>query len=179
MSSPTINFAAQFTDPTYLENVYLALFTLLKQSIFASNVTLQSSWRTVMAPDRVDQSQQPALVLVNGPIDIVQKEFALAKVTMGAIAVIYLWADGAAAGDQNPSNLAATQANYLIWGLMNTFNQVINQNAVTGPFMPPYQRQTLGGLVYHAWIEGKIIPEVQAQQCVITVPILMLAGPSN
>jgi hypothetical protein len=180
MSAPAINFAAQFDDPTYMEQVYSALFSLLKSAVFASGVTLKSSWRAIMAPDRVNTDDQPALVLINGPIDIVQREFSLSKVTFGAVAVIYMMGDGAAAIDQAPGQIPATQANYLIWGLMNAFGQSLESTSAQPKYLQlPNTRQTLGGLVYHAWIEGKIIPEVAAQQCVITVPILMLAGPSE
>jgi hypothetical protein len=54
----------------------------------------------------------------------------------------------------------------LIWGIRKAFETT-----------PPYEKQTLGGLVVHAWIDGEVLPEVTSEQILITVPIYMIAGP--
>jgi len=154
----------QYEDPTYLEAVYAALFSLLQSAVFASGVKLVTSQRAVEIPDEVPIPNQPCLMQIQGPMRAEQKEFALAKWTLTAVAVIYMRADGASVGSQSP--LPATVANYLIWGIKNVFDT-----------QPPYEKQTLGGLVYHTWIEGEVLPEIQDQQIVITIPIFMLAGP--
>lgn len=171
MSSPTFPTVVPFTDPNYLETVYQALFALLQSATFAAGVTLNKSTRAMEAPQQVAAEDQPALILINGPIDVSQGQnqtgaFSLSKVQPTAVAVIYMRADGAAPFDQDPNNTPATVANRLIWGLYNTFNTA-----------PPYQKQELGGIVYHAWIEGAILPEIWNQQVVITIPIRILAGP--
>jgi hypothetical protein len=156
-----------FTDPTYLEEVYAALATLLAGATFAAGVTLKSVRRAFMVPDSVPPADQPALILVQGSLPVEQKDlFSVAKWTFTAVAVIYVRAEGTAPPDQDP--LSVTQANYLIWGIKNVFET-----------KPPYQKQTLGGLVYHAWIEGEVFPNVTSEQILITVPIYMLAGPVN
>ncbi len=154
----------QFEDPAYLEAVYAALFALLQKGVFAGGVKLASAQRVVEIPDQVPVANQPCLMQVQGPMDVSQKEFALAKWTMTAVAVIYLRADTTAT-TADPS-LPATQANYLVWGIANAFAA-----------QPPYEKQTMGGLVYHAWIEGAIHTEIQDQQMVLTIPIYILAGP--
>ncbi len=151
---------AQYDDPDYLEQVYAALFALLSAATFQSGVKLASSQRVVQIPDEVPIANQPCLMQVQGPMRPEQKEFALSKWTVTAVAVIYLRSDGTAA--------AVQQVNYLIWGLKNAFNT-----------QPPYEKQTLGGLVYHAWIEGEVFMETQDEQMVLTLPIFMLAGPSG
>jgi hypothetical protein len=162
MASPVI----QYENPAYMEAVYAALFALLQTATFASGVSLVSYQRVVEIPDEVPAANQPCLMQVQGPMRVEQKEFALAKWTFTAVAVIYLRADGAAAGSQGM--LAATQANYLSWGIQSVFTTT-----------PPYEKQTLGGLVYHAWVEGEVHTEIQDQQVIITVPIYILAGPSG
>ena len=159
----------QFEDPKYLEAVYAALLTQLKTAAFAGGLTLNSSSRAVEIPDKVPTADQPALRLVNGPMRVEQKEFGLAKWTITAVAAVYMRADGSS--DPNVADLAATNANYVVWGLAQ---------ALQPPGTPQqYEKQTLGGLVYHCWIEGEVFTEVQAQQIVIAVPIFILAGPSG
>src|SRR5208282_3586061 len=157
----------QYDDPSYLESVYAALLAQLETASFAGNVTLETVRRTFDVPDEIPAADQPALVLVEGGLLAEQKTaFALTKWTFSALALFYLRADPAA--KQGAGTLPVTQANYLIWGIKGSFDT-----------KPPYGRQTLGGLVQHAWIEGMIIPEVQAEQILISIPIYMLAGPSE
>lgn len=155
--------ATSYDDPKYLEDVYAALFAKLSGATFQGGLTLVTKSRVAEAPDTVPVADQPALRLVQGPMHSEQRQgFTLAKWTLSALAVIYVRADS----DASPNPLPNTVANYLIWGIKNSFNT-----------QPPYQKQTLGGLVYHAWIEGAISPEITSEQILVTVPILMLAGP--
>jgi hypothetical protein len=102
--------------------------------------------------------------MIPGPIHVNQKEiFAVAKWIFTTILMIYIQGD-AAMVDQEP--LSWTQANYVVWAIMNT---------LTAP-PGPYQKQTLNDLVYHCWIEGEIHIEIQAPQVVVTIPVFILAG---
>jgi hypothetical protein len=157
--------ATAFTDPDYLEQVYAALFALLQSATFAGGIKIKSSTRAFMIPDQVAPADMPALILVEGPMPVEQKViFGPAKWTFTAIAVLYVRAEGTMVPNQSPLSVAT--ANRLIWGIQNAFET-----------QPPYQKQTLGGLVVHAWIEGEVMPQVVNEQIVITVPIYMLAGP--
>lgn len=158
MAPPT-----SFDDPEYLEDVYAALFQQLIGATFPAGIALKNPQRVVVSPDDIPVAAQPTLLLFPGPMHVEQKEFALAKWTFTAVAVLYVRADGAAQA-QDP--LPATVANYLVWGLARAL----------APTTPPYQKQTLGGLVYHCWFEGDVIPEVQNEQMVLTMPILIEAG---
>lgn len=158
MAPPT-----SFDDPTYLEQVYQALFDQLVGATFPTGLTLKNPQRVVVTPDDIPVANQPTLLLFPGPLHVEQTAFALAKWTFTAIAVLYVRADGAA---QNQDPLPATVANYLVWGLARAL----------APTNPPYQKQTLGGLVYHCWFEGDVIPEVANEQMVLTLPILIEAG---
>jgi hypothetical protein len=103
--------------------------------------------------------------MVPGPSYVDQKEFALAKWVFTTILLIYLRADG---NVTDPDPLVWTQANYVIWAIMNTLS--------AGPALTPYEKQTLGGLVTHCWIEGEVAVETESEQAVIAVPIYILAG---
>ena len=157
---------AQYDDPGYLEAVYAALFSQLQSATFGGGITLASSLRAAIAPDESPPANQPALIQLQGPMHVEQKDaFSLAKWTFTAVAVLYARVQGAMTA-QDP--LAVTTANYLIWGIKNCLNT-----------KPPYQKVTLGGLVYHTWIEGVVSTEVSNEQMVITLPIYMLAGTSG
>ena len=161
--------SVSYDDPTYLEQVYAALFSLLTSATFAGGVTLESSARVVNPPDNVPVAAQPALILVEGGLLSEQQKTAfgaeMSKWTFAAYALIYARGDST---EPNPDPLPITVANYLIWGIKNCFAT-----------KPPNLKQTLGGLVVNAWIEGEVHPEVVNEQMVIMVPILMLAGPSG
>ena len=153
-----------YTDPTYLEAVYAALFARLQTAVFPGAIALNKRARMVLVPDEVAVADQPALILVQGPMHAEQKElFGPTKWTLTALAVVYFRAD---VSTVSPSPLPATLANYMVWGLANALGT-----------LPPYQKQTLGGLVEHCWIEGAVSVEVVSEQVVITVPIYLLAGP--
>ena len=156
----------QYEDPGYLEAVYAALFARLSSAVFADGSKFVTTSRVLDVPDQVSAANQPALVLAPGPLHAEQREaFSLTKWTITAIAAVYFQADGSL----NPNPLPATQAANYVWGLQ----------AVLLSTQPPYQKQTLGGLVYHAWIEGEVMMNVTEQQVVIVVPIFILPGPVN
>jgi len=163
----------QFEDPKYLDEVYIALLDMLSKAVFpaGSGLKFATIERVVQLPSEIPESSQPALLLFEGPLhatslirfeETPREIFGPLKWVFTAIAVIYLRADGVVGLSAKPSQIA----NYIIWGIVNSFN-----------VLPPYGKQTLGGLVYHAWIEGEVIPQVADQQVIITVPIHMLPGP--
>lgn len=153
-----------YFDPTYLESVYAALFAQLQTATFAGGLKVQTWQRAHLVPDELPVASQPAVIQVQGPMHVEQKEvFGPAKWTVTALLVIYVRADSTALG-QNP--LPATLANYVIWGLTQSLETT-----------PPYEKQTLGNLVYHCWIEGAVSIEATREQMVFTVPIYMILGP--
>jgi hypothetical protein len=151
-----------FEDPLYLEAVYAALFALLQTSPLPSGMAFKLSQRVSIVPETIPVGSMPALLLMPGPIQAEQKNFSLTRWMFTAVAVVYL------RGEAQPINqipLSSTLVNWVLWGIASVFQT-----------KPPYQKQTLGGLVYHCWIEGEIFPETQDQQIVLTIPIRMLAG---
>ena len=77
-----------FNDPTYLEAVYAALFSLLKAATFAGGVTLKTTSRSTLIPDNIPVADQPALYMLEGPMHVEQKQlYGLAKWTLTAVAL--------------------------------------------------------------------------------------------
>lgn len=161
----------QFEDPQYLEAVYAALFAQLISATFPSGITLNTTARVVVPPDNVPVTDQPALILVQGPFHAEQKQvFGPTKWIFTAVVAIYLQADTSVINTRTVaagSPLPITIVNQIVWAITQ----------ILGNTTPPYSKQTLGGLVYHAWIEGEILAETQESQMVITIPINILAGP--
>lgn len=161
----------QFEDPAYLEAVYAALFALLQTALPQTSLPapfnilkFNMAERVVWVPDQVPVADQPALFQIQGPLHAEQREvFGPTKWIFTAVAVIFLRAEGTFP----PSPLPAQISNYIVWALQSAL----------GTTMPPYQKQTLGSLVYHVWIEGEVMSEVTEEQMVITVPINILPGP--
>lgn len=145
--------AVSFSDPTYLEAVYEALLAQLQTAKFASGVSVKKWARVLVLPDQVPASQ-PAVFVLNTPLHVEQKEFALPKWSIVATVVAYFKSDPAV-------------SNYLLWGLA--------QSLLSSDF-GTYGKQTLGGLVYHCWIEGPLHVETQDDQAIMAFPVLMLAG---
>jgi hypothetical protein len=157
-----------FTDPDYLEAVYAALFAQLQTAQFAGDIEIQTFQRVVVVPEQIAVADQPALILVQGPMRAEQKDFSLTKWTMTALVAVYLQSQ--AALSPNSVQLSATQANYIVWGISNALN--------TNPLSKnPYEKQTLGGLVYHCWVEGDVETAIGESQIVVSIPIFMIAGP--
>ncbi len=151
-----------FFDPTYLEAVYAALFAQIQTSTFAGGVKINQFLRAMYPPDAAAVSNQPALYQVPGPLHSISKDFALPKWVFTAILMIYL-RSGSAQPVPNP--LPQTLAYYLIWGIMNSLLTNL-----------PYEKQTLGGLVYHCWIEGEVGVDTASEQTTIAIPVFIDAG---
>lgn len=155
--------ATNFFDPTYLEKCHAALFAQVQTAQFAGGLKVKTFGRIVIPPDNVNVADMPALYQVPGPLHAHQSEFSLTKWTFVAFWLLYLRAD---ATQPTPNPLPSTEAFNLIWGIMGTLLSA----------GPPYEKQTLGGLVYHAWIEGQVSVETSAEQIVVGIPVYMLAG---
>jgi hypothetical protein len=153
-----------FESLTYLEDVYAALFALLQTATYSGGLAMRFSQRTLVPPDEVPVANSPALFLVPGPMHVEQREFALAKWILTGIIIVYVRGDSEV---PNPNPLPASLVNDVIWGIATTL-------ATT---QPPYQKQTLGGLVYHTWLEGDVTMEIGSEQLVIYLPVYMEAGP--
>lgn len=153
-----------YDDPGFLEAVYQALFDLVKGAPWPIGFELVTARRAVDTPDDVPAASQPALFQVQGAYGASQKEFALTKWELSVVEVIYFRMEGTvvASRDQLPD----TTMNNVLW-------------AVYGALRAPAdgERQTLGGLAQHAWIDGAVVPVVAGEdslQAVLMIPIKVL-----
>lgn len=117
------------------EAIYAALFALVKS---AAPFKLTSRRLKLWAD--VNSSQKPALFVVQRPQTYVQGSTATPqKVTLEAEIIIYTDAG------KDPNFIPATELNTLV----DAVDQALAGSVITG-------NQTLGGLVAHCWIEGKV-----------------------
>jgi len=155
----------QYEDPQYLEAVYAALFALLSETQLPNSMVWNSKTRVVQVPDQIPPASQPSLLMVEGAIEAQEKQvFGPVKWIIHALALIYFRSDGTVS---SPNPLAATVANRIIWALSRQIEAT----------QPPYQKQTLDGLVYHCWVDGGIYADLVEQQVIIVAPITILPGP--
>ena len=117
------------------EAIYSSLFNLVKAS-----ASFKTASRRLRLWSDVNASDKPAIFVVQRPQNYVNASTATpAKVTLEAEIIIYTNAG------KDPNYVGATDLNNLV----DAVDVALAGNPVTG-------NQTLGGLVNHCWIEGKI-----------------------
>jgi hypothetical protein len=143
------------------EVVSLALFILLGQAQF----TFQSMDRKGKIWSNVNITDQPYFALIERGGEVVQNQaIGLTKHTLHFLVLVYIRADA----DQSPSApVPATQLNAAwkaIEGIMNS--------------VPLGERQTLGGIVNNAWINGPVMIDtgILDEQCALMIPIDVEVG---
>lgn len=143
------------------ESIANALFALLSLATL-NGVPFTTYSRAAKIWSQVDNGQQPALYLVHTGETLVQKQpFGLTKYTFHFHVLIYL------RGDADPSSIPDTLINEALQSIDNALQTT-----------PVGEKQTLGGLVENAWIEGDTLidPGILDQQVVAVVPIKVVAG---
>jgi len=159
--------SGDYNDADFLEQVYDALFArvstaLFPQGTFPGGNGFQTALRVVDVPDNVPPAAQPALYQIQGAMNGSQRAaFGPQRWELDVFEVVYLRADGAVPSKQQV--VPDTVANYVVWGVFQALQPTT-----------PGEKQTLGGIAYHAWIEGPVVPEVAEQQVVIVIPIKVL-----
>jgi hypothetical protein len=146
---------------TFLDDVYQTLFNQLKAAKLPDGVEFKSAMRVVLPPDAIVPDEQPALIFVQGPIEASQKAvYGVTKWLLTAEVFVFFRADGATPLDQ--SVVPVQTSNGIIWALIQTLAT------------PDGRYQTLGGAVYHCWVEGMIRGEVVDPQVILNIPIHIL-----
>jgi hypothetical protein len=149
-----------YTDPDFLEQIHAGVFTLLQTAKFVGGLQFNTALRVVDTPDDVPVAAQPALYMVQGPITATQNQaFVAARWESSVVAVVYFRADGSVPSQQQV--VPDTVANNFIWGIFQAVN-------------PGVEKQTLGGIAYHCWIDGTIVPAVAEDQVILTIPLKIL-----
>ena len=139
------------------EAVAEALYNLLAATQVNNQAAFKSSSRKAKVWSNTNNSDQPAMFLIHTGEQVLQNQvFGLPKYLLHFEILIY------ARADANPSVTPDT----LINGLLDAIDAQLQSK-------PPAERQTLGNLVYHAWIEGEILIDtgIIDQQIAVLVPV--------
>jgi len=140
------------------ERIALALFNLLQTSTYA----FQSYDRRGKLPENVPPAMQPYLGLVElGFSQVENQAQGLEKWLFHFRVLVYIRADA------TPDAIPATEINKAMKALV----AVMRTNPIA-------ERQTLGGLVDNAWIEGQILIDtgILDQQSALMIPIMVDCG---
>lgn len=145
------------------ETIYSALFSRLQTQLAGSFTTIGR--RHVMPPD-LGPAQQPALFVCgvresHEPHPVIRTS---GKLKLMAMLFVYCYDSGINEQPGQEAQLGATQMNTLLAAIDDAL----------APDISGFQ--TLGGLVYHCWVEGDtdIDPGILGQQAAAFVPVNML-----
>jgi hypothetical protein len=139
------------------EAVSIALYNLLAATKIDNLPAFKSTSRKGKVWSNASSADQPSMFVIHTGEQVLQNQiFGLPKYLLHFEIVIY------ARADANPSVAPDT----LINGLLDAIDAQMQSQT-------PGERQTLGGVVYHAWIEGEILIDtgIVDQQIAVMVPV--------
>ena len=167
---------------TASDTIFQNLYTLLSQTQLLTDgvpsggpvfVNPTATGRRLPQRDAVSPAELPGLWVVQGDQATMENAIALAKYEMKAYAVVMCQLTG------GQDAIASTQLN----GLRDAVLYQLQQNTLArdGTTVIPLlggNRQTLGGVVYHARVKGTIIfnEGLQNNRGALVFPILILSG---
>jgi hypothetical protein len=151
------------------ETIAIALFNQLQtangtgtQENGAAQFNFQSTDRRGQVPENMPGANQPYLGLVQlGFSQVENQAQGIEKWLLHFRVLVYIRADA------SPEAIPATQLNAALLAIVNAMRSV------------PYgERQTLGGLVDNAWIEGDVLQDtgIIDQQMALMIPIIVDVG---
>jgi hypothetical protein len=161
------------------EAIFQNLYVLIKQTqllvdgLPTGGPAFETTGRKLPQVSNVSGIQQPAFYQLEGEQDVLEKAIALAKYEMHAAAVILFRNTGGDAGI--PSQQMNSLRDAVIFQLQQ---QTLAPDGLTVIALPGGLRQTLGGVVYHARVKGRILMNegLQNNQGAIVFPISILSG---
>jgi hypothetical protein len=164
---------------TATETIFANLLTLLaatqtQDPSLSPGPAFVTTGRKLPAVANVSAIEQPALFIIEGEQDVLEKAIALAKYEIHAAAVVFF---RNAEGDLG---IPSTQLNYLRDATLFQMNQqtLAADGSGTVIGLLAGMRQTLGGVVYHARVKGRILVNegLQNNQGALVFPISILSG---
>lgn len=160
-------------QPTSTEVMYQALFTLLSQTQLSGSAAFVTSSRRLPQVSTVSPANQPALYMLESEENVTEHENGL-PVFEHKVAAVVLFRN-----NSSTSTVASSQLNALrdaVFTQLQSFTLASDQQTVIAK--PLGERQTLGGIVYHCRILGRVLKNegLQNQQGAIVFPISILAG---
>jgi hypothetical protein len=142
--------------------VFTALFNFLTYLPPPTGMTWNTQSQYLQIWDDVPAANQPAMFLYRGPQNFEQKHvFGVTKLHWKASVWIYYRVDGYKTKNTYPDQIT---------------DQILDNLEQLFQTSPVDFRQTLGGLVYHCWIDGNVVfdPGIVDGQAVIVAPISLL-----
>lgn len=167
---------------TSIETIFQSLYSLLSQTENLTNgvpnntPAFITTGRQLPQVSAVGEAIQPAMYILEGEEEIDEKAIALAKYEIKCAAVVFF---------RNPQQTAGTgtwasiQMNALRDAVIYQLQQrTLLADGVTVVPLPGGLRQTLGGVVYHARVKGRLLKNegLQNQQGALAFPISILSG---
>jgi hypothetical protein len=151
------------------EPIYAALLLLLQTNLQGSPPVFVTVGRRHVHPEELAPAQQPALFIVEMKESRQPRPQGTGgKLTLDVWLVMYCFESAINQPPGQETTLAATQINALLLAIETALAPVFG----TGP----QNRQTLGGLVEHCWIEGETLIDqgIYTQQGGAIVPLKIL-----
>lgn len=139
--------------------VFTALFNLLQTLPAPPGST---SWKTftqtILEPDDVPQTNQPALILCRGPQNFSQKAYGVTKITWRCFFLIYFRSDNLKTVNTYPDQVTDP--------VLDSIEQLFQPQGNDQAF-------TLGGLVQNCWLDGMAVadPGIVDGQAIILCPV--------
>lgn len=162
------------------ETMFQNLYSLLSQTMTLDGTGQPTSTPAFLTTGRklpqvsaISQAIQPALYMLEGEQDVGEKAIALPVYELHCAAVVFFRDTG---GDQG---IPSTQMNNLRDAV--TFQMRERTLAADGVTVTPLllgNKQTLGGVVYHARVKGRVLANegLQNNQGALVFPISILNG---
>jgi hypothetical protein len=144
------------------ETISAALFALLQGTKIAGNPAFVTTGRRGRIWSDTTPADQPAMYLIHtGEMAVQNQAYGLTKWLLHYDILVYARAD--------TNSTAAPDT------MINSILDAIDAQMLA---IPPGERQTLGGVVYHAWIEGQILIDtgIIDQQVAIMIPCKVTTG---
>ena len=161
------------------ETIFANLFSLLSQTsqlvagVPNGTPAFLTFSRRLPQVSNVGQATQPAIYVLQGEEDVGEKVIAAAKYEIHCAAIAFFRNTG------GPNEVASTQMNALRDAVIFQMQQrTLASDGTTVMPLLGGNRQTLGGVVYHARVIGKLLKNegLQNQQGAIIFPISILSG---
>ena len=168
---------------TSLETIFANLYSLLKQTeLLTGGVpngtpAFVTTGRQLPQVSAISEAIQPSMYILEGEEEVVEKAIALAKYEIICAAMVFFRNPVQTATPTGP--WASTQMNNLRDAVIYQMQQqTLAADGVTVVPLLGGQRQTLGGVVYHARVKGRLLKNegLQNQQGALGFPISILSG---
>ena len=167
---------------TATETIFQNLYNLLSQTQLLSAgvpsgdpvfVNPTATGRRLPQRDAIGPALLPGLWMIEGEQDVQENAIALPKYEMKAAAVVLC--EIAGGPDSIPSTLLNNLRDAVLYQLQQ---QTLASNGTTVIPLLGGQRQTLGGVVYHARVKGRILfnEGLQNNRSALVFPISILSG---